>query len=766
MNLTRPPHPLGAATFLSPPSGGASVPASRVFLAAGYCVLAILLLAPRLWSAPLISEFMAQNKSVLADQDGQFSDWIELFNPGPDAVDLGGLHLTDEATFPAKWRFPSGVVLPAGGFRVVFASGKDRAVATNELHTNFRLSKNGGYLALVAADGFTALQAFDPYPAQAENTSFGPSPVVEHLPLVTSNTLCRLLVPTNGALGLTWNGTAEPFDDSAWLAGWFPAGYDTGVGSVAGPLSNQLASTSFAYRYEMDVPGYAQDLDANGTNDWVTNSFPSVSGGFANGNNNLVCDANFNNSIWRAQFSTNFTAEFSVQVLTNVTEGSYGTLSFTASKGNNVAPWLNLKRAGQTWGTVTPPSLGTQDNTDTQHVFRVAREGVNCWVWRDDVLVNPGGSALSPSTTIAAGSNALFLGDNSATGNNGAWKLDFIRLQPGAFAPAVEPNLFGSLIRTDLRAAMSAVNASAYMRVPFTVPGLPAQFTNLLLRVKYDDGFVACVNGVEVARRNAPASPAWNSASATNRTDALALTAETIDLTAFIPNLFSGTNLLAFHALNSAADAPRFLLAAELEGVKTYQTDLFFTTATPGGTNSVGALPPLPKVDFSLNSQLFTNSLTLTLSNAVPGAAIYFSRNGTVPSTTNGALYTGSVTITNSGQIRAVAVLAGYSASPVKSESYIKLASDLAGFTSPLPIVVLHNFGAGAIPGVNGYGTYNDGSYVSQVPKQPVALTILDRATNGISTFTNPVATTSRAGLRLHGTSSFSFPRKTYTLET
>ena len=709
---------------------------------------------------------MAWNTTILADQDGQFSDWIELSNPGPSTQDLGGFYLTDEATFPAKWRIPTGVVLPAGGFQVIFASGKDRAVATNELHTNFRLNKGGGYLALVATDGLTVLQVFNHYPSQQENVSFGPSPVAEALSLVNSNTVARLLVPADGSLGATWTGTTEPFDDSAWLGGWLPAGYDTGIISASSPLSNKLASTSFAYRYEMDLPGYVQDLDSNGTNDWATNSFPSVSSGFANGTNNLVCDANFTNSIWRAQFSTNFTAEFSVQVLTSGTEGTYGTLSLTASKGSSTAPWLNIKRNGQSWGTTTPTLLGSELNTDVQHLFRLAREGNNCWVWRDHVLLNPGGAALAPSTPISSGTNALLLGDNSLNGNNGAWKLDFLRLQPGAFAPAVEPNLFGSLIRTDLRSAMFGVSASAYVRVPFVVPGLPAQFTNLLLRLKCDDGFVAYVNGVEVARRNAPASPAWDSVSATNRTDTLALTAETIDLTAFIPTLVSGSNLLAIHALNSAADATRFLLSAELDGVKTYQTNLFFTVATPGSSNTGGALLPLPKVDFSLNSQLFTNSLTLSLSNAVPGAAIYFTRNGTVPATTNGTLYTTPLAITNSGQIRAVAVLAGYSASPVKSECYLKVGSDLANFSSPLPIVVLHNFGAGAVPGVSSRGPNGDGSQVVQSDSQAQTLVILDRGTNGLTTFANPLATATRAGLRIHGSSAFNNTKKSYTLET
>ena len=47
---------------------------------------------------PIISEFMAQNETVLADEDGAFSDWIEIYNPGPGSLDLNGYYLTDEAS--------------------------------------------------------------------------------------------------------------------------------------------------------------------------------------------------------------------------------------------------------------------------------------------------------------------------------------------------------------------------------------------------------------------------------------------------------------------------------------------------------------------------------------------------------------------------------------------------------------------------------------------------------------------------------------------
>lgn len=716
-------------------------------------------------AAPLISEFMAENKTTLADQDGEFSDWIELFNPGPGALDLTGYCLTDERDFPAKWRLPAGVVLAPGEFKIVFASGKDRTNPTNELHANFQLSKDGEYLALVAPDGLTVLQAFNPYPPQSEDRSFGPGQAIESLRLIGSNSLARASVPGSDGLGLTWTGGAEPFDDSAWFAGLMAVGFDSGVEGV-NPLSRSLASASFAYRYEMDLAASTQDLDANGTNDWAVNNAPPVSGGIASGTNNLVFDANFTNSIWRAQFSTNFTAEFSVQVLTNGTEGTYGTLSLTASKGNNVAPWLNIKRSGQTWGTVSPTSLGSEFNTDAQHIFRVAREGNNCWVWRDNVLINPGGAALTPSTTIGAGTNALLLGDNSLNGNNGAWRLDYLRLQPGAYSPDTDLNQYGSMIRLDLGGTMPGQNASAFLRIPFSVPAGPAPFSNLVLRVRYDDGFIAYLNGVEIARRNAPASPAWNSTSATNRTDALALIPEEINLAGFASQLTPGTNVLAFHGLNSDAAATRFLIAAELDAVRHHVADVFFASATPGDTNAPGILPPLPKVEFSLNSQLFTNTLSLLLSNTVPGAAIRFTVNGSIPSETNGTLFSTPLLLTNSVQIRAMAFLAGYSPSPVKSESYLRVSNNLEGFTSPLPIVILHNFGAGPVPGVSSRGPNGDGSQVVQSALQPQAMTILDRDTNGITTFANPPATSTRAGLRVRGSSAFNNTKKSYALET
>ncbi len=121
----------------------------------------------------LISELLAVNDHVLADQDGDSSDWIEIHNPSHDAVSLDGWYLTDDAEDLSQWQFPA-VSLEPGAYLLVFASNKDRSVAGAELHTNFKLDGDGEYLALVQADGATVAHEFAPqYPEQLDDVSYG-----------------------------------------------------------------------------------------------------------------------------------------------------------------------------------------------------------------------------------------------------------------------------------------------------------------------------------------------------------------------------------------------------------------------------------------------------------------------------------------------------------------------------------------------------------------------------------------------------------------
>ena len=103
----------------------------------------------------VISEIMATNKSCLPDEDGDFCDWIELYNPGSEPCELGGWWLSDDENEPCKWQIPA-LTLQSGEYRVIFASKKDRT--DGELHTNFTLSKDGETLYLSSPEGWKLLE--------------------------------------------------------------------------------------------------------------------------------------------------------------------------------------------------------------------------------------------------------------------------------------------------------------------------------------------------------------------------------------------------------------------------------------------------------------------------------------------------------------------------------------------------------------------------------------------------------------------------------
>ncbi|MFU8794286.1 MAG: lamin tail domain-containing protein [Dethiobacteria bacterium] len=99
------------------------------------------------------SEIMAVNLSTLADEDGDFEDWIEIFNPEDYAVNLDGYGLSDREENPYRWKFPR-VTIEPGGRLVLFASGKDRTDPDRgELHTNFKIRATGETLVLYHPSG-------------------------------------------------------------------------------------------------------------------------------------------------------------------------------------------------------------------------------------------------------------------------------------------------------------------------------------------------------------------------------------------------------------------------------------------------------------------------------------------------------------------------------------------------------------------------------------------------------------------------------------
>ena len=135
-----------------------------------------------------INEFMALNQTTLMDEDGDYSDWIEIYNTSSSDVDLEDWSLTDDKNQSQKWVFPE-LTIGANDYLVLFASGKDRNDPANELHVNFKLSGAGEYFALFNPGGI-AVSEFDPFfPEQLIDISFG----------YYENTYVGLTEPTPGS---------------------------------------------------------------------------------------------------------------------------------------------------------------------------------------------------------------------------------------------------------------------------------------------------------------------------------------------------------------------------------------------------------------------------------------------------------------------------------------------------------------------------------------------------------------------------------------
>ena len=132
-----------------------------------------------------INEWYASGSSTLVDEDGEPSDWIEIWNPSPDPIALQGYYLSDDLEYPDKWRFPN-IKLAPGDYLLVMASGKDRGEANKPLHTNFQLDQQGEGLILshMTATGLAADTVIRQYPRQREGYSFGYASPESEAPLV------------------------------------------------------------------------------------------------------------------------------------------------------------------------------------------------------------------------------------------------------------------------------------------------------------------------------------------------------------------------------------------------------------------------------------------------------------------------------------------------------------------------------------------------------------------------------------------------------
>jgi len=124
----------------------------------------------------LINEVMTSNTTIIADSQGDYDDWVEIYNNSEQAIDVGGMYLTDNLDNPDKWRIPAdqptATTIAPGGYLLIWVDGDD---GDPGLHADFKLDADGEELGLFAADGATYLDQLT-VPALPSDTSYGRNP--------------------------------------------------------------------------------------------------------------------------------------------------------------------------------------------------------------------------------------------------------------------------------------------------------------------------------------------------------------------------------------------------------------------------------------------------------------------------------------------------------------------------------------------------------------------------------------------------------------
>lgn len=669
------------------------------WLAIALCLLGFQPVQPNAHATPRISEFLADNTSGLKDDDGNASDWIEIFNPSLDPVDLAGWRLTDTASNPSKWRFPKGILLPPGGRIVVFASGKDRSIPSNPLHTNFSLRQDGEFLALYPPTGILPSTVFEPnYPPQQPDRSHGTGFRSHPIPLVSEKSSARLFIPPIGDTDRQWTGsaTSEPFDDSRWSETSTRVGFDD--------LTEADAQSLLGYWDFNDAQQPKRALDASGHNSHGTLIGSAVFGAANSGRSGMSGDRalDFGNGTGTSSVRIDAAASGAFDRIEQLDQVTISLWAFGGPQQPmvNSVFWFDSGSAGDSrnimvhlpWsdGVIYFDTAGCCGN-DT----RIARQETNpdLWrgrwnhyvflkdkgrkeIWQNGVLWHSGDGA-APLQAI----KSLWIG--SAPNGNAPYpgKLDDFAVWASALsapdirslAAGLSPAAVGSYrprILTDLSKSMRASSPVARLRIPFVLPAPPLP-SSLSMTLRYDDGFIAWINGVEILRRNVPVIRA--------RSKQEGLSPETWDFEIPTDLLHTGTNILAIEGVNDTTNGSDFLLNVDLSAGE-FLPGRFFTTPTPGKPNDPGILGLTSAPEFVPGRGFYQAPQVVQLRCPTPGAHLWYTLDGSEPSPSHGTRVTPLsptntpeilLTLTNSTAIRVMAMTPEFEPSSVETHTYL-----------------------------------------------------------------------------------------------
>jgi len=466
--------------------------------------------ASRTWTVDTTARRLVINE-VLGHTHGNDPDIIELYYDGPAPLNLTGYSLTDDPANPRKFVFSTSTVHPVsmnpGAYMVLY--GDLNTHLPN--HVGFALTAEGEGLYLYGSDGDLV-----------DSVEFGMQINEFTIGRTGRDHIWRLCMPTLGGANIRAAlGDCRLLRINEWLADarrlfaedfvelHNPTPWPVSLGGlyltdhIARPTRHRITDLSF-----IAPNGYAVFI-ADGSNRPGSLNFQLDPYGEI-----LTLLDSEQNEIDKVIFKPQ---------TTDVSQGR-------APDGADTFAYFGLPTPG-----VANPATTTEDvmlvpeDADKRVHVPTANIGTT---WRSDALFDDSG-------WLACSGSPGGVGYERSTG-------------------------YQSYITCDVSAMYGAME-SCYIRIPFSVPGDPAAVPRLTLRMRYDDGFVAWINGNRVASRNfAAATIAWNDDADAGHSDSAAVVFEDIDISAYIPLLHSGGNLLAIQGLNDGATSSDFLISCEL----------------------------------------------------------------------------------------------------------------------------------------------------------------------------------------------------------
>ena len=390
----------------------------------------------------------------------------------------------------------------------------------------------------------------------------GPDSFAE-VTFVAEDAAVRLLIPTDDTLGIDW--TATSFDDTTWAIGLNGVGYEQVP--TSSPNFLDLIGTEVPAGTTSTYQRFAFDIEDPTAVDRLLLRMRYDDGFVAYLNGHRVASAN---APAVPAFDSSATAAHADGEAIEFQEFEISDYRMLLVEGSNLLALQGLNAGSsspdfltQAWlvGATRLPNVPldlpiyyTLDGTDPRSP-NTPSDG--------NVLLAPGAAATALVPTMDIGNSWRERMFDDSGWQRGSSGIGFEK------TPAASLN-YEPLIGLDIQSQIDPITGGAnefksvYVRLPFQYDG--SAFEQLVLRMKYDDGFVAYLNGIEIARANVAAEAGWDAMATRPHADNEAVVFQDFDVSEFRRHLIVGQNVLAIHGFNSGIVDSDMLLLPELIG--------------------------------------------------------------------------------------------------------------------------------------------------------------------------------------------------------